>query len=122
MPINLANKNRRDARVSLLGVRPKRAVRWLDGEKREAKTVRLLQCDAKHATDRLLREFEGDLNELAQAIETAEERFHELMKLLGTATPAESQVEASVESLDEQQALVAKLWEKTGAHINRPAQ
>ncbi|MBK8810311.1 MAG: hypothetical protein IPN69_06195 [Acidobacteria bacterium] len=68
MPINLANKNRRDARVSLLGVRPKRAIRWLDEKRREAKTVRLLQCDIKHSTDRLLREFEGDLNDLAKAI------------------------------------------------------
>jgi hypothetical protein len=68
MPINLANKNRRDARVSLLGVRPKRVIRWLDPNRREARTVRLLQCDAKHATDRLLRDFEGDLDDLAQAI------------------------------------------------------
>lgn len=68
MPINLANKNRRDARVSLLGVRPKRDVRWLDEDRRETKTVRLLQCDVKHSTDALLKEFEGDLDELAQAI------------------------------------------------------
>jgi len=68
MPINLANKNRRDARVSLLGVRPKRAIRWLDENRREAKTVRLLQCDAKHSSQQLLRTYEGDLDELAQAI------------------------------------------------------
>ncbi len=68
MPINLANKNRRDARVSLLGVRPKRVIRWLDENRRETKTVRLLQCDAKHSTPKLLKEFEGELDELGKAI------------------------------------------------------
>lgn len=61
-------------------------------------------------------------DELAQAIETAEERFHTLMKLLGTKAPAPAAVRAAVASLDEQQALVGRLWKKTGAHINRPAQ
>ncbi|HEX6559153.1 MAG TPA: hypothetical protein VF021_06805 [Longimicrobiales bacterium] len=60
-------------------------------------------------------------DELSHAIETAEERFHTLMKLLGTKDPAQSAVRAAVASLDEQQALVGSLWKKTGAHINRPA-
>jgi len=61
-------------------------------------------------------------DELAQAIETAEQRFHELMKLLGDKAPADAAVRASVAALDEQQALVAKLWRATGAHINRPTE
>jgi hypothetical protein len=44
------------------------------------------------------------------------------MKLLGTPAPAQADVRAAVTSLDEQQALVAKLWRATGAHINRPAE
>lgn len=68
MPINLANKNRRDARVSVSGVRPKRAVRWLDERNRETRTVRLLQCDIGHSSDRLLSAVEGDLDDLADAL------------------------------------------------------
>lgn len=60
--------------------------------------------------------------ELAQAIETAEERFHELMRLLGTQHPARGAVQAAVDALDAQQGKVAKLWQQTGAHINRPAE
>lgn len=60
-------------------------------------------------------------DELAQAIETAEERFHDLMKLLGTAKPAPSAVASVVSALDEQQAIVAKLWRKSGAKLDRTA-
>lgn len=60
--------------------------------------------------------------ELAQAIETAEERFHELMKLLGTATPQPSAVVAAIDALDAQQTSVAKLWKKSGAKLDRTSQ
>lgn len=59
--------------------------------------------------------------ELAQAIETAEERFHDLMKLLGTPKPATDAVVAAVQALDEQQAAVVKLWRKSGAKLDRSA-
>lgn len=60
-------------------------------------------------------------DELAQAIESAEERFHDLMKLLGTPKPATEGVAAAVRALDEQQATVAKLWRKSGAKLDRTA-
>lgn len=60
--------------------------------------------------------------ELGKAIETAEAHFHTLMRLLGTPHPARESVQAAVDALDAQQAHVAKLWKKTGAHINRAAQ
>lgn len=60
--------------------------------------------------------------ELAQAIETAEERFHHLMKLLGTANPEPTAVVAAIDALDDQQASVAKLWKKSGAQLDRTSQ
>lgn len=60
--------------------------------------------------------------QLGHEIETAEERFHELMRLLGTKNPSSDSVKAAVAALDAQQAVVAKLWKATGLHINRPAQ
>lgn len=53
--------------------------------------------------------------ELADAIEAAELRFHDLMKLLGTPNPVVSDVEAAVAALDQQQAVVAKLWQQSDA-------
>ena len=57
--------------------------------------------------------------ELAQAIATAEERFHELMKLLGTSKPTPEAVKSAVSALDAQQAHVAELWRKSDIRINR---
>ena len=57
--------------------------------------------------------------ELAQAIETAETRFHELMKILGTKAPSQESIRDAVDALDAQQARVLKLWKKTGAHLDR---
>ena len=58
--------------------------------------------------------------ELAKEIATAEERFHELLQLLGTKNPSNEAVKASVATLDKQQGLVVSLWTKTGAHLERP--
>jgi hypothetical protein len=58
-------------------------------------------------------------DELASAIGTAEERFHALMKLLGTSNPSADAVKSAIDALDSQQALVSKLWQRTGAHIDR---
>ena len=57
--------------------------------------------------------------ELSAAIETAEQRFHVVMQLLAQKTPAQDAVETAVDSLDAQQALVAKLWKKAGVKLNR---
>jgi hypothetical protein len=59
--------------------------------------------------------------ELSAAIETAEERFHVVMQLLAQTAPAQDAVESAVDSLDAQQALVAKLWKKAGVKLNRAA-
>jgi hypothetical protein len=59
--------------------------------------------------------------ELSEAIETAEERFHVVMQLLAQKAPAYDAVDTAVNALDEQQALVAKLWKKTGVKLNRAA-
>lgn len=59
--------------------------------------------------------------ELADAIEAAEERFHELMKLLATPAPAADQVKSAVNALDEQQSTVAKLWQQSGVTLQRTA-
>lgn len=59
--------------------------------------------------------------ELSRAIETAEEKFHVLMQLLAQKGPAPDVVETAVDSLDDQHALVAKLWKKSGVTLNRTA-
>jgi hypothetical protein len=59
---------------------------------------------------------------LGKQIETAEEHFHVLMRLLGTKNPSPDAVQSAVDALDAQQAKVAKLWKKTGLHINRPTE
>jgi hypothetical protein len=60
-------------------------------------------------------------DELANAIETAEERFHVVMKLLANPAPALSDVQSAVTALDEQQALVARLWQQSGVSLQRTA-
>ena len=57
--------------------------------------------------------------ELSAAIEGAEARFHVVMQLLAQTAPAHAAVETAVDSLDAQQALVAKLWKKAGVKLNR---
>ena len=57
--------------------------------------------------------------ELAAAIETAEERFHELMKLLAAERPSADDVRSAVAALDEQQATVGRLWQLSGARLHR---
>ena len=57
--------------------------------------------------------------ELSAAIEAAEQRFHVVMQLLAQKAPAQDAVETAVDSLDAQQALVAKLWKKSGVKLNR---
>lgn len=61
--------------------------------------------------------------ELAQAIETAEERFHDVMKLLATTTPKPDRaaVENAVDALDAQQKTVAKLFKASGLSLPRAA-
>jgi hypothetical protein len=58
-------------------------------------------------------------DELANAIGTAEERFHDLMKLLNTPGASADAVKASIGALDSQQAQVIKLWKRAGVHIDR---
>lgn len=57
--------------------------------------------------------------ELAASIETAEERFHDLMKLLAAERPAVDEVRSAVAALDEQQAAVGRLWQRSGARLQR---
>lgn len=57
--------------------------------------------------------------ELPQAIETAEERFHEAMKILAAKNPVVDEAIAAMAALDRQQAVVARLWKKSGAHLDR---
>ena len=59
--------------------------------------------------------------ELADAIETAEEKFHVVMKLLANPAPAVADVKSAVVALDEQQQLVAKLWQQAGVTLKRTA-
>jgi thioredoxin-like negative regulator of GroEL len=47
--------------------------------------------------------------ELADAIESAEEHFHVVMKLLANPNPALAELKSAIAALDTQQALVAKL-------------
>lgn len=61
-------------------------------------------------------------DELSAAIETAEERFHVLMQMFAQKAPSHDAVKSAVAALDEQQALVAKLWKKSGVKLNRAAQ
>ncbi|MGQ0813106.1 MAG: hypothetical protein ACT4O1_01410 [Gemmatimonadota bacterium] len=60
--------------------------------------------------------------ELAAAIETAEEHFHALMRLLANKTPAAADVERVVATLDEQQARVAELWRQSDTRLDRSPQ
>lgn len=60
--------------------------------------------------------------ELSAAIETAEERFHVLMQLFSQKAPSHDAVKTAVDALDEQQAVVAKLWKKSGVTLNRAIQ
>lgn len=57
--------------------------------------------------------------ELAAAIATAEERFHELMKLLAAERPSADEVRSAVAALDEQQAAVGRLWQHSRASLKR---
>jgi hypothetical protein len=56
-------------------------------------------------------------DDLAAAIETAEGRFHELMKLLASESPPLDAVQSAVDALDHQQAIVTDLWKQTGTHL-----
>lgn len=58
-------------------------------------------------------------DEMGKEIATAEERFHDLLKLLGTKSPSKGDVTTAVEALDKQQAIVLDMWTASGAHINR---
>lgn len=57
--------------------------------------------------------------ELAAAIDTAELRFHELLKLLATERPTADEVRSAVAALDQQQAVVGGLWQRSGARLRR---
>ena len=59
--------------------------------------------------------------ELAAAVETAEERFHELLKLFTTPQPATAPIQAAVDALDQQQAEVVRLWQAGSARLPRKA-
>lgn len=59
--------------------------------------------------------------ELAAAITTAEERFHDLLKLLSAKPVINADVKSAVEALDKQQRTVLRLWKASGAHIRRSA-
>jgi FTR1 family protein len=58
---------------------------------------------------------------LGVEVETAETRFHELMKLLITPPVAVSAVEQAVKALDAQQAKVLKTWEQERTRLDRNA-
>jgi len=57
--------------------------------------------------------------ELAAAIETAEERFHELLKLFATPQPSAAAVQTAVDALDRQQGEVVRLWQAGSARLPR---
>ncbi|HUP88951.1 MAG TPA: hypothetical protein VM100_06365 [Longimicrobiales bacterium] len=59
--------------------------------------------------------------ELATAITTAEERFHDLLKLLSAKPVVKADVKVAVKALDKQQRTVLQLWKASGAHITRSA-
>ena len=59
--------------------------------------------------------------ELSDAIETAEEHFHVVMKLLANPNPALAELKSALSALDTQQALVAKLWKQSGVTLQRSA-
>lgn len=54
MPINLSNKKKRDAQVSIESVRLKRDVRYIDQEGKQTHNVRLLKSTLDHQTESLL--------------------------------------------------------------------
>ena len=56
MPINLANKKKRDAQVSLESVRRKREVRYIDEEGKQTENVRFLKLTLDHSTENLLED------------------------------------------------------------------
>jgi hypothetical protein len=61
-------------------------------------------------------------DELASAIETAEERFHELLKLLTNPATSVDAVKPAVVALDQQQAIVARLWFQAGVRLRDTVQ
>ena len=61
----------------------------------------------------------GASDDLAAAIETAEERFHELLKLLAGPNASVDAVNSAVEALDKQQAIVVRLWHQAGVRLQR---
>ncbi len=55
MPINLANKKKRDAQVSLESVRLKREVKYIDEAGKLTENVRFLKSTLDHSTETLLK-------------------------------------------------------------------
>ena len=66
MPINLANKKKRDAQVSLESVRRKREVKYIDEEGKGTENVRFLKLTLDHSTENLLAD--RSLEDLADAL------------------------------------------------------
>ncbi len=65
--INLSNSGGRDAVVSTESVNPSKQTRWLDGQNRQASSVRIVKSTVDHEIDALL-EKHGDLAALAEAL------------------------------------------------------
>ncbi len=63
MPINLSNKKKRDAQVSIETVKPGREVRYIDSEGKQTHNVRLLKSTLDQQLENLLAE--RNLEELA---------------------------------------------------------
>lgn len=58
---------------------------------------------------------------LGAEVETAETRFHELMKLLGAPPVDATAAQAAVQALDQQQARVLEVWQRENVRLDRDA-
>ena len=57
--------------------------------------------------------------EMGNQIATAEQRFHDLLKILTAKNPNPAEVSAAVAKLDAEQKKVLEMWTASGAHIHR---
>ena len=57
--------------------------------------------------------------EMGAQIATAEQRFHDLLKILSSKTPSADDVTSAVAKLDKEQKKVLEMWTASGAHITR---
>lgn len=67
MEINLSNSTGRDAVVTTESVNPVKQIRWLDPQRRQASSVRLIKSTTDHDIDALLARH-GDLSAVSQSL------------------------------------------------------